>query len=186
LFTGLSKTASMSENAGSDQAPAEERPGDDQAPSRRSFLTVLSSVAMALGLTSAYGTFAALAVRFLYPAKAAEQQWLFVTDVASMNLGDSLSYRAPSGQMVSIARLAESGSAEDFIALSGVCPHLGCQVHWESQNDRFFCPCHNGAFDPAGNPTEGPPKDAGQSLSRYPLSVRNGLLFIEVPNSTFG
>ena len=73
--------------------------------------------------------------------------------------------------------------AEAFAALSSVCPHLGCQVHWQPQNDRFFCPCHNGVFAPDGTGIGGPPGDAGQSLPRYPLKLENGLLFIEVDRS---
>jgi phenylpropionate dioxygenase-like ring-hydroxylating dioxygenase large terminal subunit len=53
-------------------------------------------------------------------------------------------------------------------------------VHWEAQNNRFFCPCHNGVFTPEGKATSGPPADAGQSLFRFPLKVENDLLFIEV------
>ena len=68
----------------------------------------------------------------------------------------------------------------DFVAFSSICPHLGCQVNWELQNDRFFCPCHNGVFDRDGNATGGPPAAAGQRLPRYPLKIENGLLFIEV------
>jgi len=64
-----------------------------------------------------------------------------------------------------------------------VCPHLGCQVHWEPQNDRFFCPCHNGVFSPDGVATAGPPAEAGQSLLEYPLKVEGNLLFIEVAQS---
>ena len=47
--------------------------------------------------------------------------------------------------------------------------------------ERFFCPCHNGAFDPQGRATEGPPAAAEQSLTRFPLKVENGLLYIQVP-----
>jgi Rieske Fe-S protein len=133
------------------------------------------------GLAAGYGTFFATAARFLYPAGPADRGWMFVTDLASMQPGDAVQYEAPDGQAVSVARLAETGSAGDFVALSSVCPHLGCKVHWEAQNDRFFCPCHNGAFDREGKATAGPPADAGQSLSRFPLRVENQLLFIEVP-----
>ncbi|REJ93270.1 MAG: ubiquinol-cytochrome c reductase iron-sulfur subunit, partial [Planctomycetota bacterium] len=77
------------------------------------------------------------------------------------------------------SRLKDDGNAGDFVALSSICPHLGCQVHWESQNDRFFCPCHNGAFDAAGQPLSGPPKDDNQPLPQFPLKVENNLLFIQ-------
>jgi hypothetical protein len=53
-------------------------------------------------------------------------------------------------------------------------------VHREPANNRYFCPCHNGVFDPAGVATSGPPADAGQSLVEYPLKVERALLFIEV------
>ena len=91
---------------------------------------------------------------------------------------------SPSGDVVTIARRTNSGdevgTADDFVALSSTCPHLGCKVHWEPQNQRFFCPCHNGIFQPDGKATGGPPAEAGQSLLSYPLNVENGLLYIEV------
>lgn len=135
-------------------------------------------------LAAAYGTFAALAVRFLYPAKPAPTRWLFVTEVARMKPGDSLAYTTPAGATVAIARQGTAADASAFIALSNVCPHLGCKVHWEAQKNRFFCPCHNGVFDPNGRGIGGPPGEAGQSLPRYPLKVDNALLFINVPLDT--
>ena len=57
-------------------------------------------------------------------------------------------------------------------------------MHWEPQNERFFCPCHNGAFDASGKATEGPPATAKQELKQFPLRVENGLLYIEVPMET--
>ena len=53
-------------------------------------------------------------------------------------------------------------------------------MHWEAANNRYFCPCHNGVFDPDGVGTGGPPGDAGQTLPRYNLLVDRGMLFIEV------
>lgn len=156
---------------------------DTPTPGRRSFLSVLSSFAMAFGLTSGYGMFAALAGRYLYPARPLEKRWLYVSDVHALGTGSSLTYETPSGQRVAITRLGNAGTVDDFIALSSVCPHLGCQVHWETQNSRFFCPCHNGAFDAEGRATAGPPMDARQSLSRFRLSLEGNLLFIEVPIS---
>ena len=39
-------------------------------------------------------------------------------------------------------------------------------------------------FDAQGKATGGPPKEAKQSLSEYPLRVKDGLIFIETPNDT--
>jgi nitrite reductase/ring-hydroxylating ferredoxin subunit len=139
---------------------------------------------MRVGLAGAYGLFGLLAARFLYPARPRRRAWMFVTQVERFEVGGSLLYRGPSGETVNIARQRREGAADDFIALSSTCPHLGCQVHWEPHRDRFFCPCHNGVFDPTGKAIAGPPGEAGQSLPRYPLRVESGLLYIEMPLET--
>ena len=105
---------------------------------------------------------------------------MFVAELARIPVGKAIEYKTPAGLPVTIARRGEAGTADDFVALSSICPHLGCQVHWQGPKNRFFCPCHNGVFDPQGAATEGPPAEAGQRLSEFPLKVENGLLFIEV------
>jgi nitrite reductase/ring-hydroxylating ferredoxin subunit len=154
------------------------RPDPDN---RRAFLDKVSRGAMAAGLVGGYGGLGAVAVRYLYPARPDELSWQYVAQVEAVEVGASILYRGPSGETVNIARQARSGEADDFIALSSTCPHLGCQVRWEGQNDRFFCPCHNGVFDPDGVATGGPPAEAGQRLARYELKVEGGLLHIAVP-----
>ena len=152
-----------------------------ETPRRRSFLQHAANGVMATGLVAGYGMFGWLSGRFLYPRGSASTGWQFVCTLDALKVGESRDYRAPSGVKVVVARQGADDDAGSFIALSSVCPHLGCQVHWESQNDRFFCPCHNGAFDASGNPTEGPPASAGQPLTRFPLKVEKGLLYVEVP-----
>lgn len=152
---------------------------------RRGFLKNASRVAMAAGLAGGYGGLAAVAGRYLYPARTGEVLWQFVCEVTGLDVGDSIRYRGPSGETINITRTAREGTADDFIALSSTCPHLGCQVRWESQNNRFFCPCHNGVFDPTGKAIGGPPGEAGQSLPRYQLRVESGLLHIAVPPPRF-
>ncbi len=147
---------------------------------RRGFFQRLGSWFMGLGLLAGYGTFTAFIARYLLPSQGVPRSWQFVTDLGSFHKGGALPYVSPAGEKALVTRINDAGDADDFIALSSVCPHLGCQVHWEEQNSRFFCPCHNGAFDAEGRATAGPPKDANQSLARYPLKVENDLLFIEV------
>ena len=160
--------------------PQGKPPAASDTVERREFF---SSVAMVGGLAASYGTFAVMAGRYLYlyPTGAQTKAWQFVAEVDRMGVGDSLDYHAPTGMSIVVARQAGRGTAEDFVALSSVCPHLGCQVHWQPHKNRFYCPCHNGVFDPRGKAIEGPPAAAGQSLARFPLKVENGLLFIEVP-----
>ncbi len=150
-------------------------------PARRDFISTAGSLAMAGGLAAGYGTFGAMAGRFLFPARKDEGLWLFVAPAENLKQGEALRWRIPNGLPVNITRLATGGNEDDFLALSSTCPHLGCQVHWEPHKNRYFCPCHNGTFDPSGKATGGPPGDAGQSLPRYPLRIENGLLFIRVP-----
>src|SRR5262245_7190220 len=147
---------------------------------RRRFLGA-TSLAMAAGLAGGYGAFAVMLGRFVYPAGGSNRGWLFVCQVDQLAPGHALDFASPSGQKIVIARQGQGVAAEDFLALSSTCPHLGCSVHWEGQNNRFFCPCHNGAFDRNGVATSGPPAAAGQSLTRFPLKVENGLLFLEAP-----
>lgn len=158
----------------------------DSAASRRTFLSMASSAVMAGGLAAGYGALAYVCGRFLYTGTERKLAWLFVTEAAAMKIGAALPFRTPTGQIVTITRRADTGTNDDFLALSATCPHLGCQVHWESQNNRFFCPCHNGAFDVTGMATAGPPADAKQVLPRYPLKIENGLVFIEAPVERLG
>ena len=153
----------------------------ESALPRRTWMSRMSSAVMSLGLMLGYGMFGTVIGFFLYPARASSRSWQFLSDLGSFAVGESVTYEAPAGQKVVVTRLKDRGEPDDFIALSSVCPHLGCQVHWESNNERFFCPCHNGAFDKSGQPISGPPKDSNKALPRYPLKIENGLLFIEVP-----
>jgi Rieske Fe-S protein len=133
------------------------------------------------GLLAGYGAFAAMAGRFLYSDQD-DSIWHFVALTRDLGLGEARSYQTPGGARIVIARQSEGETVTSFVALSSTCPHLGCQVHWEAHNRRFFCPCHNGAFDSSGKATEGPPAQSRQELVRYELEVRNGLLFVRIPS----
>jgi cytochrome b6-f complex iron-sulfur subunit len=148
---------------------------------RRGFLEWISTVVMASGLASGYGLFLAHAGRFLYPSGRGRQSWQFVATLDQLKPGESLPFKTPTGEIVVVARQGAGATAQEFIALSAVCPHLGCAVHWETQRERFFCPCHNGAFDRSGKATEGPPAAAKQQLRQFALKVDRGLLYIAVP-----
>jgi Rieske Fe-S protein len=155
-----------------------------QGTDRRSVLATSSTALMVCGLASGYGTFFAMAGRYFFPS-GTNKAWMFVTDAQGIAPGASAEFVSPTGVQVTITRLVDDReaepTAESFLALSSVCPHLGCRVHWEPHNDRFFCPCHNGVFDPAGKATSGPPAADGQDLPRYPLKVAEGGLYIEMP-----
>jgi glycine/D-amino acid oxidase-like deaminating enzyme/nitrite reductase/ring-hydroxylating ferredoxin subunit len=50
-------------------------------------------------------------------------------------------YRAPDGEL---------------FAVSSVCTHMGCKVHWNSVETSWDCPCHGSRFRPDGTVIEGP------------------------------
>ena len=60
-------------------------------------------------------------------------------------------------------------------AFSQKCTHLGCVVYYQPDQDRVFCPCHEGVFDPrSGDPTAGPPE---RPLTRIDVEVRGGTVW---------
>jgi Rieske Fe-S protein len=68
-----------------------------------------------------------------------------------------------------------STDGRTYIAMSNICTHLGCRVRWITEQDEFFCPCHNGEFDIEGNVVGGPPP---RPLDRYDVKVENDQLYI--------
>ncbi|MFC1996545.1 ubiquinol-cytochrome c reductase iron-sulfur subunit [Chloroflexota bacterium] len=39
----------------------------------------------------------------------------------------------------------------DFLAVHRRCPHLGCNVEWQPENNHFVCPCHASLYDSYGD-----------------------------------
>jgi len=62
-------------------------------------------------------------------------------------------------------------AAEDFIAFSVNCTHLGCPVRWMAEANLFLCPCHGGVYYQDGEVAAGPPP---HPLFRYEVRVRGG------------
>jgi cytochrome b6-f complex iron-sulfur subunit len=53
-------------------------------------------------------------------------------------------------------------------ARSMLCTHQGCEIRWEQDANRYFCPCHDGVFAPDGTVIAGPPT---RPLSEYPVRL---------------
>lgn len=76
-------------------------------------------------------------------------------------------------QEISAYVLTDDG--QTFIAMSNICTHLGCRARWIPEQEKFFCPCHNGVFDKDGSVVSGPPP---RPLDRFETKVESGVLFI--------
>jgi menaquinol-cytochrome c reductase iron-sulfur subunit len=62
---------------------------------------------------------------------------------------------------------------DKIVALSAVCPHLGCAVGWDASAGNFLCPCHESRFNLAGDKLTGPSE---RGLDDLPLQVVEGRL----------
>lgn len=62
-----------------------------------------------------------------------------------------------------------------LVAYSDVCTHLSCAVLYQSDKQRFYCPCHDGMFDAyTGNVLAGPPT---RPLPIIQLAEHNGIIY---------
>src|SRR6266540_768860 len=90
---------------------------------------------------------------------------------AANDAGDIESLPAGEGVVANVGgnKLAvyRSGAGE-LSALSPVCTHLGCLVHWNTTEKSWDCPCHGSRFDPLGRVLNGP---ATASLEPRALSA---------------
>ncbi len=125
-------------------------------------------------LAGAYGLFAGIAVRFIFPAREAPRLGrIFLGFTKDVGPGASRAVTMPSGDQLLISNTGRlnADTGNTFVAFSNSCPHLGCKVHWEAQQERFFCPCHQGVFDADGIARSGPPADSGSNLRPYRIEV---------------
>jgi Rieske Fe-S protein len=65
---------------------------------------------------------------------------------------------------------------QSVLALSSICPHLGCAVDYRAANGDFFCPCHTSAFDLEGERTNHiPPRGMDRLETRFKLETGDAI-----------
>ena len=146
------------------------KPGE--AVTRRGFL---ARGAMVTGLGAVVVALGGIAARYIYPLKGIRRtRRIFLAPSSDIPAGKGKPYTLPDG---STALVTNTGA--EVLALSNVCPHLGCKVHYDGAEGNFRCPCHNGVFAKDGTAIAGPPADEKKNLHRYAVSKVGENLFIE-------
>ncbi|MBL6979953.1 MAG: Rieske (2Fe-2S) protein [Anaerolineales bacterium] len=114
--------------------------------------------------------------------KEEEQEWIRLGSASKVELGTPTLFKTKiekqtgwitNEEEVSVYVLTENG--RDFVAMSNICTHLGCRVRWISDQDVFFCPCHNAGFAKNGDVASGPPP---RPLDQYQVKEEDGQLFV--------
>jgi Rieske Fe-S protein len=146
----------------------------DSYISRRIFLSRLFG-----GWLAALGGFLAYPVaRFLAPVEAPDPPYVL------LSAGDYLSIPPNSikifawGHKMGIFMKAPDMSLRAF---KGTCSHLDCNVSYRPEQQRFFCPCHDGWYDDEGRNVAGPPP---RPLDRLQVIVQGEKLVIHSPGVT--
>ncbi len=149
--------------------------------SRREFLGV-ATISIG-GLISAVLGIPAIAY-IIDPALRSKeaQNWIPLGAVSKVEIGKPTLFKTriekQAGWIVNQQELTfyvftENG--RDFTAMSNICTHLGCRVRWVADEEKFFCPCHNGSFDKKGDVVAGPPP---RPLDRYEVKEEDGQIFV--------
>lgn len=143
------------------QKPAKAQPAVQvSAPSRREFLYYVwgASIALILGQSTA-GLIWFLLPRF----KEGEFGGTFSFGEDIVPLEGDAPVNIAAGRFW-LSTIPNQG----FVALYGVCTHLGCLPKWVDTNGRFECPCHGSKYEIDGKYIEGP---APRSLDRFKTVV---------------
>ncbi len=131
--------------------------------------------------------FGVSAVAYLVGPALANQQtqtWVRLGPTAKVELGTPTLFTftlqtqtgwISSNEEVSVYILSTDG--REYVAMSNICTHLGCHIRWIDEQQKFFCPCHNGVFDINGQVVSGPPP---RPLDRYDVKVENEQLYVQV------
>lgn len=116
--------------------------------------------------------------------KTEAQEWIRVGSASKVEIGVPTLFKVNISRQVGwnvteeeLAVYIVTKNGSDFVAISNTCTHLGCRVRWIDDTGQFFCPCHNGVFDKAGNVVSGPPP---KPLDQYQVKLENDQLYILV------
>ena len=155
--------------------------GEEPRVGRRNFMAVAT---WAVGVLMGAG-FGIPAIYYIVgPALQEEgsEEWIRLGSTSKIELGTPTLFKArierqtgwiTNEEEVSVYVLTEDG--RNFVAMSNICTHLGCRVRWIDDQERFFCPCHNGIFNKAGEVESGP---IPRPLDQYEVKLEDNQLYL--------
>lgn len=150
--------------------------GSGDTPSTNGRRGFIGRVLMAGGLGAVFVALGGIAARYIYPLRAIRRRrQIFLAPASDIPPGKGKPYGLPGG---GTALVTNTGA--EVVALSDICPHLGCKVHYDDAKGHFLCPCHGGVFAKDGRAIAGPPADEGKNLPRYEVAKVGENLFIEI------
>jgi Rieske Fe-S protein len=135
---------------------------EDNYVSRREFFKFLTLASGGLAVGSV-----ALAAWSNLPKGEIKFEPASVAKVADLKPGTSLAFSYPRPSDLCILIQKPDG---EYVAYSRRCTHLSCPVDYQRDQNRLYCPCHNGAFSiEDGHVLQGPPP---HPLPRVLVDVR--------------
>jgi menaquinol-cytochrome c reductase iron-sulfur subunit len=152
----------------------------ERSSARRDFMR--AAVVGIGGLISAAIGLPAVAYVIGPALKRTSDLWIRLGAVSKVELGSPTLFKTTvetetgwinTEEEISAYVLTQNG--QDFDVMSNICTHLGCRVRWIADDERFYCPCHNGVFAKDGSVVSGPPP---RPLDRFESKVEDGVLYI--------
>jgi Rieske Fe-S protein len=111
--------------------------------------------------------------------------WHFVTTLADLGQ-KAVSFTTATliGYVLRDTSMSKTQSgAENVIALSAACTHMGCIVQWEDTDRRFYCPCHGAIFAAYGAHIKTNYSYDLPPLPRLHVKIEDGKVYVEVPQA---
>lgn len=138
----------------------------DELVSRRDLLQFAVYASGTLFLGTAF-----LAIlRRVLPRRTTQPQQ--IASMADVPQGEAVYFHYPGPDDQAMLLHLDDGR---FVAYNQTCTHLSCSVYFQKEENRLFCPCHEGIFDTrTGEPIAGPPV---RPLSRIKLQANGDKLY---------
>ena len=99
-------------------------------------------------------------------------RWVPVVSAANLRVGHAVRFSTPGVEGFVV------NHGGQVLAMSAVCTHMGCILHFNSTDARLDCPCHGASFSLDGSPIS---REYLRSLPRLHSRVSGGTIEVEVP-----